>query len=139
MYVNMNDEDLVDLFVDNLKWYLRDPVRLYLLDKPKDDLELAFKAAILIGYEKSKEHRRSQGSRHEGSDGKHASAKSARTDRKQCYNCGSYDHLLAACPKPRTRGRHGAGGQNKSGWSSQQKTSVKTAKAAPEAKESSNS
>jgi hypothetical protein len=48
---DMSDADKVDLFVSNLKHYLRGPVRLNLIDKPKDQLDIVMHIAAEINYE----------------------------------------------------------------------------------------
>ena len=121
---NMSPEDKVDLFITNLKPYLRGPVRLHLLDKSKEDLDLAMKAAAQIAYELRKDRPPSN-----PSPSQLSSAQAADATRK-CYKCGATDHLRAQCPKLRK-----GGGGHKGGKGGPRPSAKVAAAAAAEAQE----
>lgn len=105
---DMSDADKVDLFVSNLKHYLRGPVRMHLIDKPKDQLDLAMQVASEISYELRKDRRAPDSRGPPPTSSKLSSAQS--TPVRKCYKCGSTEHLRANCPQVR-KGR-GAGQKN---------------------------
>jgi hypothetical protein len=107
----MSDEDKVDLFIDNLKPYLAKEVRVHLIGKPKDDLELAVRTAVIIEHECRKEFARKDASKssmpvvgnsisfrksHQAQSNDHHQQSSAV---RKCYTCGATDHMANKCPK----------------------------------------
>lgn len=102
---SMSTEDKVDLFVRGLKRYLQGPVRIHMLDKAKDDLDLVMKVASQIAYELGQNKERTFAS----SASRLTSAQSTPPSQRKCYKCGSPDHLRANCPK----GRKGGGAPQK--------------------------
>jgi hypothetical protein len=106
---DMSDADKVDLFVSNLKQYLRGPVRLHMIDKPKDQLDLAMQVASEISYELRKDRRASDSRGPPPTPSKLSTAQSPPV--RKCYKCGSTEHLRANCPQV----RKGRGGGNRHG------------------------
>lgn len=103
---DMSDADKVDLFISNLKQYLRGPVRLHMLDKAKDKLDLAMQVASEINYELKKDRRVSDSRAPAPTSSKLSSAQSPSPAVRKCYKCGSTEHLRAQCPQVR-KGRGG--------------------------------
>ena len=118
---NMSPEDKVDLFISNLKPNLRGSVRLHLLDKAKNDLELAIRAALLIDHERRRDFptRRYTPSGTATPPAKLSAVQSTSAgapQERKCYKCGSPDHLRPSCPLLRGRRRppqrHGQPGRS---------------------------
>jgi len=103
LVTTMSNEDKVDLFVRGLKRYLQGPVRIHMLDKPKDDLDFVMKVASQIAYELGQNKDRTFESSPSTSRLNTAKSTPAPAQRK-CYKCGSPDHLRANCPKGRKGG-----------------------------------
>ena len=106
---DMAAEDKVDLFLSNLKPYLRGDVRLQLLGKNKGDLELAITTALLVDSEKRKDFRSriyGEASPTVAAGSKGAAARSARTANPaasqskpvKCFHCHQFGHKKSQCP-----------------------------------------
>lgn len=109
---NMSDVDKVELFVDNLYPSLRSAVRVALVEKAKDDLELAMRLVLLLDYE-IKEDRSHRFPSH-GQTQLSAMSASASAPVRKCFTCGSTEHLRAKCPKNRQAKKfNGSGGAGK--------------------------
>ena len=126
---DMSKTDIVDLFLDNLKPALRSLVRIQLIGKDKDDLDLAINTAVVIDNERQKERRASSAF---GPSASTASAKAvtsagATGQQRRCYNCGSTDHLKNKCPQPRK-----APGQKGNGYAGKPKLKAMKADVAQE-------
>ena len=100
LVTSMSPEDKVERFVDGLQPWLRTHVRTYLLDRPKDDLELVVKAALLMHFEMRKDKYTNSASSAPRAQVKALDASTEKPVRK-CYKCGSPDHLRAQCPQVR--------------------------------------
>lgn len=101
LVTTMSNEDKVDLFVKGLKRYLQGPVRIHLLDKPKDNLDFVMKVASQVAYELGQTKERN----FESGPSRLNTAKSPPAPfQRKCYKCGSTDHLRANCPKGRKGG-----------------------------------
>ena len=110
---DMSDTDKVERFVDGLQFGLRKSLSVYMLDRPKNDLELAIAAALTLNYEIRKDRPTNKASPAPSTQLKALDASTAESPRK-CYKCGSTEHLRANCPLVRKgRGRK-SGGQPKS-------------------------
>lgn len=94
---DMSGADKVDLFVSNLKPFLRGPVRIHMIDKAKDNLDLAMQVASEIAYELRKDRRAVDARGPPSNPSKLAAAQSAPV--RKCYKCGSPDHLRSHCPQ----------------------------------------
>ena len=105
---DMSARDKVELFVDNLFPSLRQTVRVHMLDKAQDDLELAMRVSLLLDYEIKKD-RTNRSHSHSQSQ---LSALPTTSVVRKCYKCGSTEHLHANFPKVR-HGRKYNGSEGK--------------------------
>ena len=108
---DMSKTDVVDLFLDNLKPALRSLVRIQLIGKAKDDLDLAINTAVVIDNERQKDRRASTaGPSTSTASAKAVSPAGGSSQPRRCFNCGATDHLKNTCPHPRkAQGQKGNG------------------------------